>query len=232
LVVFGLVRPGFLAAYSRSVLAAENLVLRKQLALLQKRKVEPRRADDSTPWMTVTLRRMFQWRDGLVNVKPDTLMRCHRKGFRLFWRLKSKPTGRLQLPKNLRPLIRKMAAQNPTWGEERITNELKLKLGIRVSPRTVDKYLRSGGPVRAPDLKQRRPTFVHNHAKVIVACDFFVVVTTSFRILYVFVILEFGHPANCASQRNRAPNCGLDPTAIPGDTSGRPSVSIRDPRPG
>jgi hypothetical protein len=81
-----------------------------------------------------------------------------------------------------------MAAENPTWGEERIANESKLKLGIRVSPRTVEKHLRNGGPVRTPDPEQRWLTFVHNHAKVIVACDFFVVVTASFRTLYVFVI--------------------------------------------
>ena len=96
------------------------------------------------------------------------------------------------MPKNLRQLIREMAAENPTWGEERIANELKLKLGIRVSPRTVEKYLRNGGPVRTPDPKQRWLTFVHNHAKVIVACDFFVVVTATFRTLYVFVVMELG----------------------------------------
>jgi putative transposase len=83
-----------------------------------------------------------------------------------------------------------MGAENPTWGEECIANELKLTLGIRVSPRTVEKYLRMGGPVRTPDPKQRWLTFVHNHAKVIVACDFFVVITATFRTLYVFVIME------------------------------------------
>jgi putative transposase len=85
-----------------------------------------------------------------------------------------------------------MAAENPIWGEERIANELKMKLGIRVSARTVGKYLNSGGPRREPDSKQRWLTFVRNHAKGIVACDFFVVVTASFRILYVFVIMELG----------------------------------------
>ena len=85
-----------------------------------------------------------------------------------------------------------MAAENPPWGEERIANELKLKLGIWVSPPIVEKYLRNGPPVRTPDPMQRWLTFVHNHAKVIVACDFFVVVTATFRTLYVFVILELG----------------------------------------
>jgi putative transposase len=135
---------------------------------------------------------MFSWRDALMNVQPDTLLRWHRKGFRLFWRWNSKPTGRPCLPKNVRDLIRKMAAENPIWGEERIANELKLKLGIRVSPRTVAKYLKSRGPRREPDPKQRWLTFVRHHAKWIVASDFFVVVTVSFRTLYVFVIMELG----------------------------------------
>jgi putative transposase len=191
LVVVDLVRLARLAVHSRSALAAEKLFLRKQLAMFQERKVKPRRADDATRWMMAALSRAFPWGNSLVNVKPDTLIRWQRKGFRLFWRWKSKPMGRPRLPKDLRQLIREMAADNPIWGEDRIANELKLKLGIRVSPRTVGKYLRDG-PVRTPDPKQRWLTFVHNHAKVIVACDFFVVVTATFRTLYVFVILKLG----------------------------------------
>lgn len=94
--------------------------------------------------------------------------------------------------KDLRHLIQRMAAENPVWGEERIANELKLKLGIRVSPRTVGKYLQNQGPKREPDPKQRWLTFVRNHAKVIVACDFFVVVTATFRTLYIFAMLDLG----------------------------------------
>ena len=191
-VSFDLVRLVALTIRSPNSLAAENLFLRKQLALFQERKVKPRRADDATRWLMATLGHMFLWRNALLNVKPDTLIRWQRKGFRLFWRWKSKPTGRPRLAKNLRELIRQMAADNVSWGEERIANELKLKLGIRISPRTVGKYLRHGGPVRTPDPKQRWLTFVHNHATAIVACDFFVVVTATFRTLYVFVILELG----------------------------------------
>jgi transposase InsO family protein len=177
---------------SRHALAAENLFLRKQLALFQERKVKPRQADDSTRWIMATLCRFFDWRNALVNVKPDTLIRWHRKGFRLFWRWKSRPVGRPCLPKDLRQLIREMAAENPTWGEARIANELMLKLGLLVSPRTVGKYLRRGRPLRTPDPKQRWLTFVRNHAQVVAACDFFVVITSTFRTLYVFVILELG----------------------------------------
>jgi len=189
-VMFDLLRLLALAARSRRALAAENLFLRKQLALFQERKLTPRRANNSTRWMMAALSHFFPWRDALVSVQPETLLRWHRKGFRLFWRWKSKPAGRPSLPKDLRQLIQKMGAENITWGQERIANELRLKLGIRVSPRTVGKYLRRGHPQGTPDPQQRWLTFVHNHAKVIMACDFFVVVTATFRILYVFVILE------------------------------------------
>ena len=121
-----------LAARSHSALVAENLFLRKQLALFQERNARPRRARDSTRWLMATLSRFFPWRGALVNVKPDTLTRWHRRGFRLFWRWNSKPTGRPQLPKELRRLIRQIAGENVTWREERIADELKLKLGIRV----------------------------------------------------------------------------------------------------
>jgi putative transposase len=175
----------------RSAVEAENLFLRKQLALFQERKTKPRLADDSTRWLMSFVSRWFEWRNALVVVKPETLIRWHRKGFRLFWRWKSGPVGRPRLPNDIQALIRQIARENPTWGEEHIANELKLKLGIRVSPRTVGKYL-AQGPRREPDPSQRWLTFVRNHAQAIVACDFFVVVTARFRILYVFVLMELG----------------------------------------
>ncbi len=92
-------------------------------------------------------------------------------------------------PKDIQALIRQMARENPTWREEHIANELQLKLGIRVSPRTVGKYLVQG-PRRMPDPGQRWLTFLCPHAQAMVACDFFVVVTARFRILYVFVFME------------------------------------------
>ena len=93
-------------------------------------------------------------------VQCDTLIGWHRKGFQLFWRWKSKPRGRPPLPKDLRTVIRQMARENPSWGQRRIANELKLKLGIRVSPRTISKYLR-GSPRHVPDPGQRWLTFLH-----------------------------------------------------------------------
>src|SRR5689334_14952702 len=121
-------------------LAAENLFLRKQLAMYQERHVKPRRATDATRLALVWLARWFDWREALAVVQPDTFLRWHRQGFRLFWRWKSTP-GRPPIPADLQALIRRIARENPTWGQERIANELLLKLGLRVSPRTVRKYM-------------------------------------------------------------------------------------------
>ncbi len=84
-----------------------------------------------------------------------------------------------------------MAAENTVWGEERIASELLVKLGIRVSPRTVRKYMPKR-PAGLPRGDQRWLTFVRNHAKVVLACDFFVAVTVAFRTFYVFVVIEHG----------------------------------------
>jgi putative transposase len=172
-------------------LAAENLFLRKQLALYQERQVRPRRATDAIRIALVWLGQRFDWRPVLGIVKPETFIGWHRQGFRLFWRWKSKP-GRPALPMDLRALIRRMALENPTWGQERIANELLLKLGLRVSPRTVRKYIPgycAGGPGKRC-LSQRWSTFLRNQAKGIVVCDFCVAITATFRMLYVFVVIE------------------------------------------
>ena len=173
------------------VLAAENLFLRKQLACYQERHVTPRRVTDAGRFIVVWLARWFDWRQALVIVQPQTFTRWHRQGFRLFWRWKSRP-GRPPIPADLQVLIRRMARENPSWGEERIANELLLKLSLRVSPRTIRKYLpKRLNPGRGKCVTtQRWQTFVRNHAQTIVACDFCVVVTVTFRLLYVFVLME------------------------------------------
>jgi putative transposase len=172
-------------------IAAENLFLRKQLALYQERHTTPRRATNAIRISLVWLSRLFDWRQALVIVQPATLLRWHRQGFRLFWRWTSQP-GRPALPKDLQDLIWRMAQENPTWGQERIANELLLKLGLQVSPRTVRKYMptpRDGHRKRGIS-SQRWSTFIRNHAEGIIACDFCVAVTATFRILYVFVVIE------------------------------------------
>jgi putative transposase len=179
------------ALSSRARLAAENLFLRKQLALYQERHVKPRRPDSATRVVLVLLSRLLDCRSLLTVVQPDTLIRWHRQGWRLFWRGKSKP-GRPPIPRELQQLIVTMAQANPTWGEERIANELRLKLGLTVSPRTVGRYMRRQRPRRGGRQSQRWATFVRNHAHAVVACDFFTTVTVRFRILYVFNVLEVG----------------------------------------
>lgn len=128
-----------LALTSRAGLAAENLFLRKQLAVYQERRTKPRRPDPATRVALVLLSRWLDWRSMLTVVQPDTLIRWHRRGWRLFWRWTSRP-GRPPIPADLQRLIVAMARANPTWGEERIADELRLKLGPTVSPRTVGRH--------------------------------------------------------------------------------------------
>ena len=176
---------------SRAQLAAENLFLRKQLALYQERRTKPRRADASTRVALVLLSQFLDWRALLTVVKPETLIRWHRQGWRLFWRWRSRP-GRPTIPVDLQRLIVAISRANPTWGEERLADELRLKLGLTVSPRTIGRYLRHLRPPRGRRSAQRWATFVRNHAHAVLACDFFMSVTGRFRILYVFVVLEVG----------------------------------------
>lgn len=218
---------------SSPALAAEVLFLHKQLALYEERQVKPRRATNATRLTMVWLSRFFDWRPALRIVKPYTFTGWHRRGFCLFWRWQSK-RGRPALARDLQALIRRMALENPTWGQERIADELLLKLGLRVSPRTVRKYMPNhcvGGPGKRRH-SQRWATFVRNHAKGIVACDFCVVVTATFRILYVFVVIEH------ASRRLIHVNVTAHPTAqwtmqqfreaIPADHTYRILVHDRD----
>lgn len=191
----------------RAALVAENLFLRKQLVLFQERKFRPRAAPTTAKLWLIALARFFDWREALVIVKPETFMGWNRTAFRAFWLWKSRKPGRSPLPANLRELIREMAAANPAWGEERIADERSLKLGIRVSPRTVGKYLDQLRPRGGRATNQRWATFVRNHAKATVACDFMTSVTVSMRVLYVFVAMEVG------SRRILHTNVTAHPTA-------------------
>jgi putative transposase len=129
----------------RRALVAENVFLRRQLALYKERGLKPRRLDAATRASLAFLSRLFDWRSALVGVRPETLIRWHRGGFCVFWRWKSH-AGRRPIPVELRQLIRRMSVENPLWGEQRIANELLVKLGIGVSPRTVRKYMSKQSP--------------------------------------------------------------------------------------
>ncbi len=172
----------------RRATAAEILVLRRQIALYKERGIKPRRIDPVTRISLALLSRFFNWRDALVVVRPETMLRWHRAGWKLFWRLKSR-AGRPRIPEQIQALIHRIADENPSWGQERIANELLLKLGIQVSPRTVSKYL-PRRPRGRPRGDLRWSTFLRLHAQGIIACDFLIAVTATFRLLYVFVVIE------------------------------------------
>ena len=179
-----------LAFKPHQAIVAENLILRRQIALFRERDIQPRRIDAATRLSLAIWSRLCNWRSCLTVVRPQSVLRWHRAGWRLFWRLKSRP-GRPMIQADLRLLIRRMAVENPTWGQERIANELLLKLAIRISPRTVRKYMPKLAPGR-PRGDQRWSTFLRNHAQAIVACDFFVAITATFRQIYVFVVMHHG----------------------------------------
>jgi hypothetical protein len=153
-----------------------------------RRGIRPRRVDAATRLSLALLARLLEWRDVLAVVRPETMIRWHRAGWRLFLQFKSWPR-RPPIPVVLRQLIRRIADENSQWGEKRSANQLLLKPGLRVSPRTVRKYMAKRPPGR-PRGDHRWATFLRNHARAIVACDFFVAVTATFRLLYVFVVIH------------------------------------------
>ena len=136
-VVWELLRDGLqfmnVVARSRTAVAAEVLFLRKQLAYYQEHQIRPRRLTDAARLSLMFWSRLFDWKEALTVVTPTTLIRWHRKTFKLYWRWKSRG-GRPPLPKDIRQLIARMVSENVIWGEERIADELPLKLGIYVSP--------------------------------------------------------------------------------------------------
>ena len=172
---------------TRSELLLEKLALRQQLAVMRASIKRPRlRLRDRLFW--VLLSRIWTgWKSPLVVVKPATVIGWHRKGFRLFWRRKSRPRrpGRPRVSKEIRDLVRRMAESNPSWGAPRIHGELK-KLGIEVSERTVSNLM----PRRTKPPSQTWRTFLKNHMDVTCAIDFFTVPTVRFRIVFVLIILE------------------------------------------
>ena len=168
-------------------LAAENITLRHQISVLRRKhpgRVRLSRLDRIfLSWLAKICPSVL---DAIVVVRPETVLRWHRYGFRALWRWKSRnPGGRPVIDREIRDLIKIMARDNPLWGAPRIHGEL-LKLGVDVSQSTVSKYLgrcyRPGG--------QSWKTFIANHKDAIAAVDLFVVPTTRFKLLYGFVILH------------------------------------------
>jgi transposase InsO family protein len=172
---------------SKSRLEAENAALRHQLIVLR-RKVRGRaQLKNGDRWFFIQLYRWFPSILGaLTIIRPETLVRWHRVGFRFYWCWKSRTRGgRPQIEIDLRGLIRRMSIENPLWGAPRIHGEL-LKLGFEVAQSNVAKYMvkRRGPP------SQGWRTFLRNHAPDVAAMDLFVVPTIGFDLLYAFIIVR------------------------------------------
>ncbi len=172
---------------SKVRLEAENAVLRHQLIVLRRTLHGRARLTNYDRWFLVQLYRWFpSVLEVLTIIRPETLLRWHRAGFRCYWRWKSRPLGgRPQIDTELRALIRRMSVENPLWGAPRIHGEL-LKLGFEVAQSSVAKYMvKRRGPT-----SQGWQTFLHNHAPEIAAMDLFVVPTVGFDLLYRLVIVR------------------------------------------
>ena len=172
---------------SKLRLEAENAVLRHQLIVLRRRPHGRVRLTNQDRWFFIQL---YRWFPSIVRVltiiRPETLVRWHRAGFRRYWRWKTNARGgRPQIQIELRAVIRQMSMENPLWGAPRIHGEL-LKLGFQVAQSSVAKYMakRRGPP------SQGWCTFLRNHAPNIAAMDLFVVPTIGFKLLSAFVILR------------------------------------------
>jgi transposase InsO family protein len=173
---------------SKRRLEAENMALRRQMIILR-RKVPGRiRFTNGDRSFFVQLYRWFPSSlNSIAIIRPETLVRWHRAGFRRYWRWKSRSLGgRPQIDAELRALIRRMSVDNPLWGAPRIHGEL-LKLGFEVAQSSVAKYMVKR---RGPPPSQGWRTFLRNHAPDIAAMDLFVAPTIGFDLLYAFIVVR------------------------------------------
>ena len=169
------------------VLAMENLALRQQVAVFKQNRKRPKlRPRDRVFWTWMSIL-WPDWRSALIIVKPETVIRWHRQGFRIYWRWKSKGRrpGRPTIEAEVVALIRRMCRENGTWGAPRIQSELKL-LGHDVAEYTVAKYMVCD---RKPPSQNWR-TFLENHVPDLVGIDFFTMPSATFRVLYCFIVLR------------------------------------------
>ncbi len=174
---------------SKSRLEAENTALRHQLIVLRRQVRGRVQMTNRDRFIFIQLYRWFpSVLDAITIVRPETIVRWHRAGFRSYWRWKScSRGGRPQIETELCALIRQMSLENPLWGAPRIHGEL-LKLGFEVAQSSVAKYMvKHRGPP-----SQGWRTFLRNHAPDIAAMDLFVVPTIGFDLLYAFVIVRLG----------------------------------------
>src|SRR5215470_5252077 len=174
----------------RRSLLLENLTLRQQLVVLKRRLPRPRLGLFDKLFWVVARRVWSAWRDSLIIVTPETVVRWHQSGFRMYWRLISRVprrVGRRQTSKEVRELIFRMVVENPTWGAPRIHGEL-LMLGFDVSERTISRWMKR--VPRDPEPAKRWLTFLRTHREAIAAMDFFTVPTFTFSVLYCFFVIS------------------------------------------
>ena len=214
---------------SRASLEAENLVLRQQVIVLS-------RNCPSRVWLRNIDRLIFVWLyrcfpailKAITVVKPETVIRWHRRGFRVYWRWKSRRCGgRPRIDREIRDLIRRMSEENPLWGAPRIHGEL-LMLGIEIAQSTVARYMtrRQGPP------SQGWKTFLRNHAAGIASIDLFVVRSISFKLLYGLVILRHARRRLVSISVTSSPTAewiaGQVTDAFPWDEAPRHLIRDRD----
>ena len=213
-------------ASDRARIALENVALRQQIVVLKRTTKRARITDSDRAFWLLMKRMLKDWQSALLIVKPETVLRWHRQGFRAYWRRKSKgPLGRPPIDRALICLIKRMSKDNPIWGAPRIQKELAL-LGHELSETTVAKYM----------VKHRSPpgtwrAFIARHMHETAACDFFVVPTVTFKQLYCFVVLSLDRRRILHINVTRHPTAEWAGQqlleAFPG-TEGAPRLLIRD----
>ena len=190
---------------SKQDIVLENLALRQQLAVQQRSVKRPKiKNRDRIFWVWLSII-WSDWKSAMIIVKPPVVISWHKKGFKLYWKRKSRRVGRPNIDWELIKLIRKLQRENPTWTAQRIQGELA-KLGLDVCDNTVAKYMRK--PKSDDGKSQRWLTFLRNHAKHIVGIDLLVARTVFFKSIHVFIaishdrrkILHFGISSNPHSQ--------------------------------
>jgi putative transposase len=171
---------------SRASLELELVALRHQLIVLRRQRPRRLRFHCADRLLWVCLYRVWpRVLDALVLVKPATVVKWHRQGFRIYWRWRSRRSGRPKTSAEIRALIRQMSRANPLWGAPRIHGEL-LKLGIELSQATVGRHLPRRPKAPSPTWR----SFLRNHMTAIAAVDMFMVATATFKLLYAVIVLS------------------------------------------
>jgi putative transposase len=176
---------------SRGELLAENMALRQQLIVVARTVKNPKVAPVERGLLVLLARFAPHWRDAMLLVKPETVLRWHREGFRLFWKVRSRARARStpRIDAETSEFIARLARENRLWGAERVRGEL-LKIGVQVSKRTIQKYMRR---VRGPaPWGQSWSTFLRNHMHQTWACDFLQLYDFWFRPIFAFFIIDLG----------------------------------------